>query len=276
MSYHKPSIHDLGTDLLNLSLVKLVLTIATPFVFFCLYFLSAFNDYWILAVLSAMGLSFATYGSTSHDLVHGNLKINKWTNEVLLTIIELICFRSGHAYRASHLYHHKRYPHEDDIEGAASRMSLLRTLAEGMIFQYKLYFWALRKHKGTKEFNIILLEGFAVILLAGFSFYSLSYTTVYFIYFILMIMGSWIIPLITSYAVHTPHGENEWHQTRLFRGKFFSAIAFDHLYHLEHHMYPMVPHKNWPELSRRLDPHFRRNQIKPVTVNLKSSKYNHG
>ena len=31
----------------------------------------------------------------------------------------------------------------------------------------------------------------------------------------------------------------------------------EHLYHLEHHLYPAVPHHNWPELARRLDPHFR-------------------
>lgn len=270
MSYYKPSIHELGTDLLSLSLIKRVLTIVTPFVFFGLYFLSALHNYWIPAVLCTMGLSFTSYGSTSHDLVHGNLKINKWANEALLTVVELICFRSGHAYRASHLHHHKRYPHEDDIEGAASRMSLMRALAEGIIFQYKLYFWALQKHKGTKEFNPILLEGVAVILFAGFCFYSLSFTVIYFVYFVLMIMGSWIIPLITSYLVHTPEGENEWHQTKLFRGKFFSIIAFKHLYHLEHHLYPMVPHKNWPELARRLDPYLQRNQILPVIVNLKS------
>ena len=28
-------------------------------------------------------------------------------------------------------------------------------------------------------------------------------------------------------------------------------------YHLEHHLYPKVPHQNWKRLARRLDPHFR-------------------
>jgi beta-carotene hydroxylase len=82
-----------------------------------------------------------------------------------------------------------------------------------------------------------------------------------------MIAGSWIIPFITSYLVHTPEGVNELEQTKLFRGKFFSIISFEHLYHLEHHLYPMVPHKNWPALARRLDPYFKKQKIKPVIFN---------
>jgi beta-carotene hydroxylase len=83
-----------------------------------------------------------------------------------------------------------------------------------------------------------------------------------------MISGSWIIPLVTSYAVHTPHGSNELQQTRLFRGKFFSIIAFDHLYHLEHHLYPMVPHKNWPKLAERLDDYFKKQGVKPMEIKI--------
>jgi beta-carotene hydroxylase len=267
----KPTIHELGTDLLDLSVAKLFITLFTPFVFLALYIVFAFRGYWIPAVLCAMALSFTTYGSTSHDLVHRNLKISKTMNEFLLSVIELICFRSGHAYKISHLYHHKRYPHEDDVEGAASRMTLLRSLVEGVIFQPKLYGWALKNFKHQKELYIILAEGIAVVLLALFCLFSVSYTLAGVVYLGLMIMGSWIIPLVTSYAVHTPEGNTELHQTRLFRGKFFSWIAFDHLYHLEHHLYPMVPHKNWPVLAKRLDPYFTKHKLHPLTFDLKNS-----
>ena len=124
----KPSIKELGLDLLMLSTFQLLLTLLLPFVFLAFYFVFAVRDNWILAVFCTIGLSFTTYGSTSHDLVHANLRINKHLNTVLLSLLELLCFRSGHAYRLSHLYHHQRYPHEDDVEGAASRMTLGRTL----------------------------------------------------------------------------------------------------------------------------------------------------
>lgn len=265
---HKPSIKELGVDLMTLSGFQLATTLLLPFIFCILYFVFAFHDFWFFAVLCTIGLSFTSYGSTSHDLVHENLRINKKLNSFLLFFLELICFRSGHAYRLSHLYHHKRFPHEDDVEGAASRMSFVRTLLEGVIFQLKIYIWALSRYKKSRHFRIILLEGIAILILVLCCFISLAYTPVLFIYMILMIAGSWIIPLITSYAVHTPDGLNELEQTRLFRGRFFSIIAFDHLYHLEHHLYPMVPHKNWPKLARRLNNYFSRENVRAVEINL--------
>lgn len=263
-----PRISELGIDLLKLSAFKLCLTILLPFLFFGLYFFLALNSYWIAAIVCTIALSFTTYGSTSHDLVHGNLSILKSLNEILLSFIELICFRSGHAYKVAHLYHHKRYPNDDDIEGAASRMTFFRSLLEGIIFQFKIYKWSLKQDVSKSIKRWIIAEGILVTVLAGWCVYSLTDTPVYFTYLCLMIMGSWIIPLVTSYAVHTPEGKDELHQTRLFRGWFFQIIAFEHLYHLEHHLYPMVPHKNWKKLADRLDFYFQRKKIKPITFNF--------
>lgn len=244
------------------------MTLVLPFVFVTLYFVLAINDHWPLAFLAAMGLSFTSYGSTSHDLVHENLRINKTLNTILLSVIELICFRSGHAYKQSHLYHHKRFPHEDDVEGAASRMTLWQTLLEGLIFQFKIYHWAVSRNRDSRYHAITIYEGVAIAMLVLLACYSLNFTYVFFTYMILIVAGSWIIPLITSYAVHTPNGANELMQTRLFRGRLLAVIAFDHLYHLEHHLYPMIPHKNWPKLAKRLDGYFEKEGIKPIALKL--------
>lgn len=264
----RPSIRELGDDLLTLSPVQLGVTLMAPFVFFVSYFLFAFNGYWIPAVLCTMALSFASYGSTSHDLVHENLGINKTLNTILLSLIEWMCFRSGHAYKLSHLYHHKRYPHDDDVEGAAARMTLVRTLLEGVIFQFKIYTWALLKRRDHHYHKLVVIEGIAVIASVAWCVYSISFTYVFIAYMLLMIAGSWIIPLVTSYAVHDPSAPNELTQTRLFRGRFFSMVAFDHLYHLEHHLYPSVPHKNWPKLAHRLDNYFHDQGIRPIELKL--------
>jgi beta-carotene hydroxylase len=85
-------------------------------------------------------------------------------------------------------------------------------------------------------------------------------------YAALMILGSWLFPFITSYIPHDPSGETELRRTRLFRGRILSIVALEHLYHLEHHLYPQVPHDNWPELARRLDPYFARAGLRPVRL----------
>ena len=178
----------------------------------------------------------------------------------------MLTLRSGHAYRLAHLHHHRRYPHDDDIEGAAAKMSLTRTLLEGIIFQPKICIWALRTAKKRKDRILITIEVTLSILIIILSIVLIPKTIVLFVYTSLVIMGSWIIPFITSYLPHAPDKENELEQTRLYRGKILSVLALEHLYHLEHHLYPAVPHTNWPKLAKRLDPFFEKHGIKPIKL----------
>src|SRR5262249_8479543 len=158
----------------------------------------------------------------------------------------------GHAYRAAHLHHHARYPHDDDIEATAARKSWLGAVAEGVIFQPRLYFWALRHARRERAWMIG--EGVACLVLAAGAAGACAVTPGLLVYAVLMVMGSWVIPLATSRIPHDPTAEGELFQTRVFRGVVASTVALGHLYHLEHHLYPSVPHHNWPRLARRLDP----------------------
>ena len=263
----KPSLHnlqELDPDLFRITTLRRIFTLVLPFIYVALYFVFATLRWWPLAVLSLVALSFVTYGSISHDLVHRNLGPPKSVNDLFLSVIELLALRSGHAYRMAHLHHHARFPHDDDIEGAAAKMSLPRTLFEGVIFQFKIWFWAVKRAKPDRP--LILLEGCGCLFLFILSLVLYSLTPVFLVYVGLMIMGSWIIPLITSYIPHNPLGDSELFQTRLFRGKVVSIIALEHTYHLEHHLYPSVPHHNWPWLARRLDPYFQAKGLKPIKL----------
>lgn len=251
-------------DLIPITKFQQVVTLVLPFLCVVSYFCFAFLGWWILAVFSLMFLSFITYGSTSHDLVHGNLGLRRSTNNFFLCAIELLALRSGHAYRLAHLHHHARYPEHDDIEGAAAKMSLIGALAEGVTYNLKLYLWALKRARRDKLW--IWFEGAACIFLIATAIFLSFLTTIFLIYAILMIMGSWVLPLMTSYMPHNPKGENPMFQTRLFRGRIASLIAMEHLYHLEHHLYPSIPHHNWAQLAKRLDPVFEENAVKPIKI----------
>jgi beta-carotene hydroxylase len=160
-----PRLSELGVDLLTLSRWQVARTLAVPFLAFAAYWPLAFSGHWVLAVLALVALSFVTYGSTSHDLVHRNLGLNPLANDLLLSLVELISLRSGHAYQAAHLHHHARFPHDDDVEAQAARMSLARSLVEGVVLQPRIYAWAWKR--GFKR-PWILVEGLAVVaMLAG-------------------------------------------------------------------------------------------------------------
>jgi len=207
-------------------------------------------------------LSFVTYGSTSHDLVHRSLGLSRVANDFFLCVIELLTLRSGHAYRAAHLHHHARFPHPDDIEATAARKSWLGAIAEGPAFQLRLWLWAVRHASSARAW--IIGEGVACLALGGLTVALWPMTPIPLVYVVLVILGSWPIPLVTSYVPHDPDGSDDLAQTRAFRGVIAAVIALRHLYHLEHHLYPAVPHQHWPELARRLDPYLARAGVKPV------------
>jgi beta-carotene hydroxylase len=257
-----PPLRELGQDLLHLTLRQRIVSLASPFAWCAAYFLLAALDCWSAAVLALVALSFVTYGSVSHDLVHRNLGLPPWLNDVLVCAIELLALRSGHAYQAAHLQHHARFPHPDDVEAAIASRSLLGALAEGIIGQFRIGWWALKNAKQSRTW--IIGEGIVCLALISGAALSYWFTPILLIYALLLVMGSWIIPLVTSYVPHDPDGPTELMRTRAFRGVVASILALEHLYHLEHHLYPSVPHHHWPTLAKRLDPYFERAGVKPI------------
>lgn len=250
MRPHLPTVEDLGRDLLRVPAWRRAVSLLAPFLLVTLFFALATTGQWIGAVVCTMLLTFLTYGSISHDLVHRNLGLPRWLNEPLLTAIELLAIRSGHAYRVVHLHHHAHFPSPDDLEGAAAAMSWWRALLDGITLQPRLWIFALRKPGPHRAW--VIAEGLAVLVLMAMSAFWLPAA----VYVLLMIAGSWTFPFITSYIPHDAHGADALSQTHLFRGRALAWLALEHLYHLEHHLYPQVPHHNWPELARRLDPQF--------------------
>jgi beta-carotene hydroxylase len=221
-----PGLDVLGRDLLVLRGWRRAMSLLTPFLLVLAFFLFAWRGLWIASLACTVLLTFLTYGSISHDLVHGTLGLSRPLNEALLGAIELIALRSGHAYRIVHLHHHARFPAADDLEGAAAGMSWWRALADGLTLQPRLWRFALRSGRDRR----------------------------------------WVIAEALAVVAHDPRGGTDLSQTRLFRGRVLSVLALEHLYHLEHHLYPQVPHHNWPALAHRLDPHFARAGLRPVKL----------
>src|SRR5688572_25956189 len=102
-----PKLSELGLDLLHITPLQRTMTLCVPFACALLYFVFAVLEYWPAAVATLVCLSFCTYGSISHDLVHRTLGLSKPINEIFLSLIELLALRSGHAYRAAHIHHHR-------------------------------------------------------------------------------------------------------------------------------------------------------------------------
>lgn len=261
----KPRIQELGGDaLLKVSPVQIFLAVIAPFFFTTAYFIFAAMDLYPAAILMLVLLSYFSYGSVSHDLVHRAYRLPPKLNQCLLSSIELLCLRSGVAYQLVHLKHHQCFPSHEDIEGKAAHMTFLQALLYGVLFQPIILRYALKHHSANKR--LLLIE---VALIAGIWACALVLRNTYpalLIYCVVIHVGSWIIPLMTSYFPHRSEGDDEYALTKRFRGKLFALLSLEHLYHLEHHLYPTVPHQNWPELARKLDPHLDAKKVKSIVL----------
>ncbi len=251
-----PTLTELGRDLLHVSSVRRAMTIGFPFLAMAGYAIFSNMGWWPVAVIAVMALCFITYGSTSHDLVHQTLGLRRSWNQFWLSLIELLSLRSGTAYRLSHLHHHQHLLESSDIEGSAAHMSLIATLICGPTLQIRLWIWAWKNHPHHRK--QLLLEATGVFVLACSAGIAMHWTIVPLVYAVLVVAGSWVFPLVTVFIPHNAEGQTPLTQTRLFRGIWARLLAADHLYHLEHHLYPAVPHHNWRTLAVRLDPFFMR------------------
>jgi beta-carotene hydroxylase len=257
-----PLLADLGRDMTRLTKSQRGLTVALPFLCVLAFGIFAGMGWWAPATLAAGGYTFYSYGSTSHDLVHGNLGLPRWLNHTLLALVELLGLRSGHAYRAAHLHHHKRFPHPDDIEGAGAHRSWYGALLLGPLSQPRIWWWALRHARHDRAW--IMVEGLGCVTFLAMAVCVCSMTPIPLVYLVLVVGGSWTFPVITPYLPHNPKGPDELTRTRRFRGKVAEVLFRQHLYHLEHHLYPKVPHHHWATLAQRLDPFLDRAGVKPI------------
>ena len=266
-----PEIREIKSKLTPMTSWDRLAIVIVPLLTIVSYFIFAMNGWYVPALLSLIYLSFVTYGSCCHDLVHCNFGWSRKTCSAWLSIIELLLMRSGTTYKVTHLNHHQHYPDfEKDPEGQASYFSLFRTLLEGPILHGKLVLWTLKNDKVSRKIVFMEVIGVLVFLSIGIlAFESFPYLL---IYQGIVIMGSWAIPLITSYLVHDPKGQGPTHQTKIYRGKFFRILAMDHLYHLEHHLYPQIPHCRWKELALILNPYFIENGLTSVRIGDRKSK----
>lgn len=260
-----PTIDALGRDLLKVSTAQRVWSILRPIICVAAYFIFAFHGWWVPAVLSVAGLMFITYVSTSHDLLHRTLGYPRWLNECLLSLIEMLVLRSGHAFRISHLCHHRHFPDSEDMEGKAAKMPLWRALLEGVGQQTRLFVWAWRRGRSSEK-RWMFVEGLwaASFLIAAVLWWPK--TPVFLVYAGLVVTSSWLYPVATVWIPHRAEASHVLFQTHAVRGLLVPELFLQHTYHLEHHLYPSVPSFNWKKLAQRLDPYLKSQGVEPLRI----------
>lgn len=250
-----PKIEALGDDLLQTSRWEQFQPLMMPYLW-AVGFLVTFHAgiYWASGV--CLVLVFSACSTSTHDVVHGAIGLNrKWT-ERLLFLLGAPILESGHAYRLTHLEHHRIFPDHRDLEGEAAHMPVWKVILFGPTFLPRLWLWAWRKAKGkTIQRRWLALEVALPFLGLALALITLPLSTAPFAYVLAVGIASWFYPL---FAVHLPHRhfeESKISQAWTLRGHLIPRLFRPLAYHLEHHLYPMVPSHNLHKLALRLEPY---------------------
>ncbi len=259
-----PPLSLLGRDLLDTTPAQRRLTLIRPVLLLTLYALAAAAGMWWLTPLIVF-LVFVAIVTSAHDVVHGALGLSRRSTDWALFILGAFLLASGHAYRTSHLQHHRVFPGPDDPEGEPARMTLLGAIRHGPIFLPLLWLWAYRRSRAAERRWLLAEAGWAVaMMLTAVALWPITKAVL--VYVVLVHSGAWVFPLLTVHLPHRNYGDTPLTQTHTLRGRIIPALFLELTYHLEHHLYPQVPSHNLPLLSERLEPVFREAGVVPTRV----------
>lgn len=256
----------IASDLLKPSKMRQFWELARPFAFLLAFFIVAmtFGPFWGVPLLVAV---FIANICAAHDVVHNALRMKKRSRHILLSIYGIIVMQSGHAFRVTHLSHHATFPSPQDPEGEAAGKSLFQAILMGPLYVPRLWYWAMnRMRKQSNELTWMLAEASMGGLIYLGSILLIPFTLIPIVYVVVMTLGAWLYPLVTSHLPHSAHGDDELHQSKSIHGKVMPYLLLGLNYHLEHHLYPRVPAYQLGKLSKRLLPYFEENEAKIIYV----------
>jgi beta-carotene hydroxylase len=254
-----PPLEELGLDLVGTSSWRRRVALVRP-VAALVGVATAVATGHLLWALAPLFLVFTTVISLMHDTVHGSLGLGRRATDVTLFIAGAALMVSGHAYRATHINHHRVFPGPDDPEGDAARLSVLGALAAGPLHVPRIWLWAFRRARRGRRWLVAEACVPPGALLVGLACRPVL------LYSVVAICGGWLYPLLTVRLPHAHPGDDAVHQARTLRGRLVPRLLLEQTYHLEHHLYPRVPSHKLPELARRLDGFLRSAGVVPRRV----------
>lgn len=260
-----PQLSELGRELLATSPWQRRLALARPFLGIAAYVLAVALEWWWLTP-ALMFLIFVAVVTATHDVVHGALGLSRRQTEWALCVLGAVLLESGHAYRLTHLQHHRVFPAEDDPEGDPARMHFWQAVFHGPVMLPRLWWWAYGRTQDLGGRRWLLAEAIWAASVPVVGALLWPWTPGVAVYAMLAVLGSWSYPVLTVHLPHRHYGPTPLTQTHTLRGVILPALFLELTYHLEHHLYPQVPSHHLPELSRRLDPVLRQAGVVPRVV----------
>jgi beta-carotene hydroxylase len=245
-----PGLRTLGTDLVTVGRPQRWTAVAQPFVLLGTSMIAAQQRQW-WAFFALIGLAYPAFVGTTHDAIHDALNLGRW-NQFWLVTLGLAIHPSATASWATHVEHHRAFPHEHDPESDFVRKGLFHTFLMGWYYGYRESVWTWKHHPSLRKALVAELVGRHLILLASLALIPVTAAPA----IAMFSLAGWMVtfPMLAVYLVHDPDDPDPLGATHTAAGWFAPFISLGLYYHLEHHLYPKVPTVNYYRLARRLRP----------------------
>lgn len=248
---------------------------------------------WLLPALLVHGAMLSFSYAASHECAHGTAFKSRWLNETVFWVTSLVFGEEPVYRRYSHTSHHSftwfrnldaQMPYHNPL-----RFSQYLIHTSGVLFLWESLSLLVAHSFGrvslkVKEFvpeleiskmrvnSIVFLLIYTYVIVAIILFDTLLPL---FLFFIPRILGGWLVNLY----VNTQHmGMQEGvadhrYTTRSIRCNGLSSWLYWNMnFHIEHHIFPMVPFHALPKLSRRISSELPENEKGVLSANLEILK----
>jgi fatty acid desaturase len=236
-------------DLTTLSSAETVKELLLPLPWLAASLAFAHCRLWPLALAMSF-LFFLTGLRVVHGAYHYALGLPRRATEWVMFGFSILMLGSMHAIQWNHLRHHRDCLKPDDIEAMGAHRSAFGAILLGPRFPFRLHHAALVGSSGTRRAWIVAelaANGVWLGLLPGaIPCGALRH------HVLAMAIGQCLTAFFAVWTVH--HGCSATGTiARTIRSPGRSAVTFGMFFHLEHHLFPMVPTPRLPILARRLD-----------------------
>jgi fatty acid desaturase len=237
-------------DLIGYQRWQIIHELCLPVPWLALSVYSTTQGWYAISALAAFYF-FLTGLRVTHNAFHYALGLPRLATDIVMFVLSVLMMGSHHAIQTTHIRHHRFCLSEQDTEGQVARQSWWITLVKGPVLPWLIHRagW----HHGTRrQRRWIAAELAANAFVLGAVWLVIDVTALK-VHVVLMLIAYGLSAFFAVWTVHHDCGDHPHENSRTLRSQFKSLICYNMFYHIEHHLFPNVPTRNLPELSRRLD-----------------------
>lgn len=241
---------------------------------FALLGLATWGSWWAIPVFAIYGVLYASAAeSRFHEALHGTPFKTRWLNEVFLQIFGFMALKNPYVWRWSHTRHHTdtivvgrdpeiAFPRPPDL---ISMVANLLHLRNGYGELKRAVFHSLGALSADEKdyipaqerAKVFLVARIHLAILAGAIIWSLSVSSIMPLMFVGLptFYGSFVHHILAAMqhaGLAEDHPDHRVNSRTVYLNPVLRFIYANMNYHVEHHMFPMVPFHALPALHEEM------------------------